>query len=137
VTHKCAHRRVYDGAGPISITDGPTPRLGTLGLRWCMDCEERLPIGLANDTPVVLVDVRAAELSDLASSHADHMESAGWSAWTHDGPPLRDDRWHAGWLGKAIFEHDREQMTAASAASAALTDADFARMGLPTPEKPR
>jgi len=87
------------------------------GSEPCLFC--RLPLGLpcdptpANDTPDALVELRAAELSDGAASHATPMESFGWFDFGLDRDPkgtadLRD-QWSAGWLGRAINEHDRRQ----------------------------
>lgn len=56
----------------------------------------------------VALEIRAAELADLAYSHADHVESSGWFAFSGDFEPpehLDPKRWHAGWLGRAIREH--------------------------------
>jgi hypothetical protein len=74
--------------------------------RQCMTCGEWLGMGESDETPVA-AEVRAAELSDLASSHADSMESSGWGAWDYDSNPVADERWHTGWLGRVIFEHGR------------------------------
>lgn len=82
---------------------------GKMVSAWCDGCRDQVPLGPANDTPEALVEVRAAELSHLATSHADHMESAGWSAVRYDAGPLDDSRWHAGWLGRVIFDERRAE----------------------------
>jgi hypothetical protein len=86
----------------------------------CGHCGEYEALGPASDIPKVLIEIRAAELSDLAASHATPAESQGWIDHAMDrdcvdvprAPPgdvlLSEKEWDAGWLGRVIHEHLRE-----------------------------
>lgn len=65
--------------------------------------------GRARDTAAVRVEIRAAELSSLATSHATPAESLGWADWELDRlcVSVPRDEWDAGWLGRIIHEHGR------------------------------
>ncbi len=112
----------------------------------CLKCGAWRPLGPSNDAGPAAVEVRAAELAHEEDGWqiADWDEVRGWndrldtviseaegSVYVSDG--LDEDGWHAGYLAHAIAHHAEEQMQAARDAVARLTDADFARMGLPTP----
>ena len=77
-------------------------------VRWtCRDCGETLPLGPANDTPEVLVEVRAAAIVASEMPLPDD-EWAGWLCHAYDdmiGAPARDGEW-AGWLARVICTHD-------------------------------
>lgn len=78
----------------------------------CWNCREYASLGPSNDDPSeVAVEIRAAELADLATSDATRSESLGWHAYADGGPRTMTiaDEWHAGWLGRAIHDHDEEQ----------------------------
>ena len=80
-----------------------------LGCGWveadiCCRCGAWLSLGPANDTPEALVELRAAELSDIATSHATSTEAHGWSL--KDGEP--SDEFLAGYLGRVIYEHNHQ-----------------------------
>jgi hypothetical protein len=66
-------------------------------------------LGRAKDTVRVRVEIRAAELSDLATSHATPSESQGWIDYALDRlcVSVPRDQWDAGWLGRIIHEHGR------------------------------
>lgn len=72
-------------------------------------CGEQLSLGESDEAPVAM-EIRAAELSNLAESNADHMESSGWCAHAkREAEPLDDLRWMAGFLSREIDSHgDRE-----------------------------
>lgn len=77
----------------------------------CVDFNGRGPPDAAI-TPAVAIEIRAAELADLYSSHATTSESGGWNAWPGDHRYPSDagyEQWHAGWLARAIAMHDEEQ----------------------------
>lgn len=83
-----------------------------VGCLVCDSCGEWLSLGESNESDErVAVEIRAAELANLAHSHADQMESYGWSCWSRGnsddpcGTVSNDPRWHAGWLGREINEH--------------------------------
>ncbi len=77
--------------------------------RICLTCNQVQPMGPATIMPAVAIEVRAAELSDLAASHATSAESQGWRDFDRDRDPLWSDAlhdgWSAGWLGRAINTH--------------------------------
>lgn len=111
--------------------------------RECRSCGTWLPLGPSDEAPVA-VEVRAAEIADKAtrrdplmmSEYTDGAEQAGWLVRACDSAKVPDqDGEHAGYLARVIYDHDAEQMAAARDAAAKLTDEDFARMGVPTPNE--
>ena len=73
----------------------------------CVTCGELMPLGPANDTPEVLVEVRAAAIVASEMPLPDD-EWAGWLCHAYDdmiGAPARDGEW-AGWLARVICTHD-------------------------------
>ena len=75
------------------------------GIRVGIHCKPRQ----ATITPAVEIEIRAAELSNLAASHATSTESQGWHDFDRDRDPrwsnALHDGWSSGWLGRAIAMH--------------------------------
>lgn len=118
---RCSHGKGpegYDNPRSITVTyaDGTT-RLVTH--ERCWNCREVLPLGPANDSgphaASVACEVRAAELA--TGAHMDEWYGTHWLVgdWTDDearGWSLAEtnmqnhtDRWHAGYLARAIVMH--------------------------------
>lgn len=100
----------HEAIGSLAAAAGESSiRCGICGLPIGVPCEPQP----ANDTPDALVELRAAELADVAASNATAMESWGWFGWSRDSAPVyfggTTDQWSAGWLGRCINEHDKEQ----------------------------
>ena len=72
-------------------------------------------LGSASDTAEVLVEIRAAELSNLAASNGTPSECQGWIDYAKDRDCINAprDEWEAGWLGRIIHEHGRAIMAKA------------------------
>lgn len=117
--------RIYQAemGGPCSFAAG----------RWaneqiaatCTECGVWIPLGPANDTAEALVEVRAAEIAEVASisgqpstcGTADEgveCEECGWidRHYGIDSDGSERGGWHAGHLAHAIVNHDDEQSTA-------------------------
>ena len=80
----------------------------------CCDCRVYLSLGpariAAEDRATIAVEIRAAELADLYSSHATSMESNGWASRQIDLTHTLDNgEWLAGYLAHLIWSHDEEQ----------------------------
>lgn len=107
----CKHQSA-DHLMPGDVWHGEVNQIATVEHFRCCDCGAYLSLGPAIDTPEVRIEIRAAELSDLATSHATPLESQGWFdyALDRDCVSVLRDEWNAGWLGRAIHEHGRESM---------------------------
>lgn len=92
--------------------DGRPTRI-IMRANYCIDCTVMIPCGPANDTPVALVELRAAELSNVAASHCTTVEGFGWFGYGLDRDPEyfagSTAQWSAGWLGRCINEHNKER----------------------------
>lgn len=83
----------------------------------CLDCGAWLSLGPANDTPDALVELRAAEIAaawadDPASIERTLLdEHVGFCEYKchHLGIEMVTAAHHAGWLARAIVQHDAEQ----------------------------
>lgn len=85
---------------------------------WCYDCDECVPWGPANDAdPNVAIEIRAAEIAADGGVYECHRmpdsgecAECGWVDWILNvEEPNPGDAWHAGYLARAIVEHDKEQ----------------------------
>lgn len=81
--------------------------LASLDRVTCMDCPEWLPLGPANDTPEVLVEVRAAELAQGAIGLLTWPlgEFRGWMASEMAERTPDDPEGQSGWLAREIYTH--------------------------------
>ena len=88
------------------------PRL--VDARVCVDCNEMLSLGPANDTPEALVELRAAEiavqvrgarLSERMELRLSRAESIGWQVAELASVSLINDGERAGYLARVIHEH--------------------------------
>lgn len=108
---KCRHKNWYwlTSSDVVVTPDDPTAIR-----KVCVRCDETIPIGPSNDSPVsVMIEIEAAEIaaphSRLMNAFSD--QAFGWSAY-EDGdyiPASAGMRWLAGWLAHAIVKHDAEQ----------------------------
>lgn len=79
----------------------------------CGRCDTLLPLGPSDEAPVA-VEIRAAEIADWEASDepagcmTEH-ESAGFNLLSFDGPDV-SEAWNAGFLARAIYDHDGEQL---------------------------
>lgn len=95
------------------VTTPPAAAM-TMYSKRCESCRHLQSLGPSVLTTDVLVEIRAAELSDLASSSASMPESRGWLDYARGvdcprwaaGESLTKS-WWAGWLGRAINSHGR------------------------------
>lgn len=104
---KCFHYSLYRGHETFDANG----HRRVVDVRICTDCHEWLSLGQSNDAPIeVAVEIRAAELSDLAGSHSTTTEAYGWLGYSRDADPIYfggvTDHWESGWLGRAIHDHD-------------------------------
>lgn len=110
----CGRKQVYWNT--IRVDETNTWRVGgpTSTYARCANCHEYESLGPSNDAPIeVAVEIRAAELADLAGSHSTTTEAYGWLGYQRDTDPIYfggvTDHWQSGWLGRAIHDHDQEQ----------------------------
>lgn len=87
---------------------------------WCKECKSNVSLGPANDTPEVMIEIRAAELASLVQWwERDEFESESYGAMCfHNGGTPGDDAdggcslyaddEHAGYLARVIATHDEE-----------------------------
>lgn len=110
----CDHNRTTP-SWTVTLFNGGHASVRSVEVRRCFDCREWFPLEPSNDTPDALVELRAAELSLDEPGSFSLIESHGWFDWETDYGPGIDysektfARWSAGWLGRAINEHDKEQ----------------------------
>lgn len=106
---KCRHENARD----LRCVSVDVPYL----CRRCVTCGYYLSLGPANDTPEVLVEIRAAEIAaDLADNkcHATFLERCGFN---ETNPPLRGGGTvaldttgtRAGYLARCIATHKDDQ----------------------------
>ena len=77
----------------------------------CIVCDDYVSWGPSNDTPEVLVEIRAAEIAanyvDLPWVEWNHGEAAGFD--NRETPmPHSAESWHAGYLARVIVSHDKD-----------------------------
>lgn len=94
----------------------------------CRDCGHWLPLGPSrDDSPAVVLEMRAAELASAQISYAMPLwmqgfatdEAHGWRDFTDDDkggdcqcrdrPGLTARNWHSGYLARAIVNHTDDQ----------------------------
>lgn len=107
-------------------------------MRWqtCASCGAWLSLG-QSDESAVAVEVRAAEIAEDHPVTCDHIDDGndcpecGWNDYSLDIDidGTERDGYFAGWLARAIYDHDRDQMALARAAVAAMTDEEIERAG--------
>lgn len=112
----CKHENA-DHRGPDPARFSPT-YIAPVEHLVCLDCGEWLSLGPAKldgeRAATMTVEIRAAELADLADSHANRAETRGWIAFGMGKRfPIDDYHWSpqsadesAGWLARAIATHD-------------------------------
>jgi hypothetical protein len=105
----------------VHVNDSHGTRRVTMLWDTCATCGVWLPLGPSDETQVA-VEVRAADLSNLARSYASTSESHGWALAQRDADlPAgleEDPEYLAGYYARVIFEHDDEQEEAAARAVA-------------------
>ena len=84
---------------------------GSVLWRHCERCEDYISLGEASDTFNVHIEIRAAEIAadyvDLPWVEWNHGEAAGFD--NRETPmPHSAESWHAGYLARAIVEHDKD-----------------------------
>ena len=84
-----------------------------VGPQWmrCVRCDDYISLGEASDTFNVHIEIRAAEIAadyvDLPWVEWNHGEAAGFD--NRETPmPHSAESWHAGYLARAIVEHDKD-----------------------------
>lgn len=108
----CRHENAdHLQAGEASTWGGPLAGVIAQCQQFrCLDCGAWLSLGPANDTPEVLVEVRAATIAahgDYAVIVMSQCEWFGWSGYSGGMAPYHHEL--AGYLARAIIDHDREQ----------------------------
>jgi len=119
----CRHRCVAEYLGPKMRRPIPANHRPGHGAAWhpgvfklvCVTCGELMPLGPANDTPAVRVEIRAAALAQ-ATREEDYgredetwteEEGDGWNRHQYDWPTMGDAE-RAGWLAREIWTHEQE-----------------------------
>jgi predicted RNA-binding Zn-ribbon protein involved in translation (DUF1610 family) len=110
---KCKHENAeHMMPGAVSTPDWCVQVYAEFEQFRCIDCGEWLSLGPANDTPEVLVEIRAAEIASGGGPSLEHTmnifdcESCGWrnNWWEPCNPVKRNDPFWAGWLAREIVE---------------------------------